>query len=229
MMTLRTPLLVSALSALSLTGCDTTAFLNEAGSEVDEGSFGRPTMINSMAMMDERTATATLGRRFDAEVPTTVNFAFNQATITPEAAAILNRQADWIRQFPEVRFRVYGHTDLVGSNAYNYSLGLRRANAVVAYLASKGISRSRLEALVSYGETRPVIHTQSPEERNRRTVTEVSGFAKGYSGLLNGKYAAVIFREYVDSATRPHPDGSSSGTSAGSVADAVNPANAGGG
>jgi len=202
---LNTALLCTSLAIFPLAGCDQTTFLNEAGAEVDEGGFGNPTMMNGLAMMNEGDATMALARRFESQVQTTVNFEFNRSNITPEAAAILDRQANWIRQFPEVRFRVYGHTDLVGSNAYNYSLGLRRANAVVAYLSSRGISRSRLEALVSYGETRPVIHTTSPEERNRRTVTEVSGFAKGYAGLLNGKYAAVIFREYVDSATRPHP------------------------
>ena len=202
---LKTVLLCTSLAMLPLAGCDQTAFLREAGSEVDEGGFGNPTMINSMAMMDEGGATLALAHRFDSEVQSTITFAFNRSDLSPDAIAVLKRQAAWIRQVPEVRFRVYGHTDLVGSNAYNYALGLRRANAVVAYLASQGISRSRLEALVSYGETRPVITTQSPEERNRRTVTEVSGFAKGYAGLLNGKYAAVIFREYVDSATRIHP------------------------
>ncbi|MEO8241253.1 MAG: OmpA family protein [bacterium] len=190
---------------LTLAGCDQTGFLSEAGSDVDEGGFGRPTMTNTMAMMSSGDATVALGRRFDSEVQTTVNFAFNSSALSSEAKAVLARQANWIRQFPEVRFRVYGHTDLVGSNAYNYSLGLRRANAVVAYLSTQGISRSRLEALVSFGETHPIIHTQAPEERNRRTVTEVSGFTRGSAAMLNGKYAAVIFREYVEGATRVHP------------------------
>ena len=42
---------------------------------------------------------------------------------------ILDQQANFINQFPEVRFAVYGHTGLVGSNGYNYQLGLRRARA----------------------------------------------------------------------------------------------------
>ena len=202
---LRTALIISTLAALTLTACDQTAFLAEAGSEVDEGNFGQPTMINTMAMT-EGDAVLAVGRRFDAEVTSTVNFAFNRAELGAQAMATLDRQAGWIRQFPEVRFRVYGHTDLVGSNAYNYALGLRRARTVVAYLASRGISTTRLEAVVSFGETQPVIHTASPEQRNRRTVTEVSGFANGAAATLNGKYAAVIFREYVEGATRPHPN-----------------------
>jgi hypothetical protein len=80
-------------------------------------------------------------------------------------------------------------------------LGLRRAEAAVLYLTSQGISRSRLEAVVSFGETQPLIVTQGQERRNRRTVTEVSGFVNaGNSTPLNGRYAELIFREYVESA-----------------------------
>ena len=125
------------------------------------------------------------------------------AVLDAEAQEILRRQAHWIKQFPEIRFRVYGHTDLVGSNAYNKSLGQRRANAVVAYLASQGVSRARLEAVASFGETRPLVATEERERRNRRTVTEVSGFVKRHPTLLDGKYANIIYREYVASATRP--------------------------
>ena len=201
---LRHTLLVSTLALLPLAACDQTVFLSEAGSSVDEGGFGQPTMNNTIAMTTGD-ATMLVGRRFENEVKTTVLFAFNRYDLSAEARATLDRQASWIRQFPEVRFRVYGHTDLVGSNRYNYGLGLRRAQAVVAYLASRGISTTRLEAVASFGETQPVINTMSPEQRNRRTVTEVTGFTRGSAALLNGKYAAVIFREYVEGATRPHP------------------------
>lgn len=191
-----TSLLAAATMALVLAACN-----NEAGQNIDEGSFGDPTMINTLAMTGQ--ATAALQARFETEVPTTINFDFNQSVITPTAAAVLVQQAAWIRRYPEVRFRVYGHTDLVGSASYNYSLGLRRANAVVSYLVSQGISRSRLEAVVSLGKTQPVIMTQQPELRNRRTVTEVTGFVKNSSGPLNGKYAAVIWSDYVEGAMQP--------------------------
>lgn len=204
MKSLHSALLISTLALMTLTACSDAAFNSEAGGTVDEGGFGAPTMNNTLAMT-QGDATLLVGQRFENEVQTTVLFAFNRSDLSPEARATLDRQAAWIRQFPEVRFRVYGHTDLVGSNRYNYGLGLRRAQTVVAYLVSRGISRSRLEAVSSFGETRPVINTMSPEQRNRRTVTEVTGFTRGSAALLNGKYAAVIFREYVEGATRPHP------------------------
>ena len=170
--TLRTTILLTSLAILPLAGCDTKAFLGEAGGEVDEGGFGNPTMMNGLAMT-EGDATVAIAHRFDAEVDSTVTFAFNRSDLSAAAMATLDRQASWIRQFPEVRFRVYGHTDLVGSNAYNYSLGLRRARAVVAYLASHGISTTRLEAVVSFGETQPVIHTTHPSiTTHARPATE---------------------------------------------------------
>ena len=99
-----------------------------------------------------------------------------------------------------MRFRVFGHTDAVGSQGYNRGLGQRRANAAVRYLVSRGISRSRLEAVVSFGETQPVIVTEERERKNRRTVTEVSGFVRSHPVIIDGKYAEVIYREYIASA-----------------------------
>jgi peptidoglycan-associated lipoprotein len=196
-------LLLLSVSLVTLAACE-NSLNQEVGSGIDNGTFGNATMNNTLLQSGELSATSALADRFASEVPSTITFEFNSATLTAEARAILDKQANWIRQFPEIRFRVYGHTDLVGSDGYNKALGLRRAQAVVAYFATKGISRSRLEAVASYGETQPVVATQEPEMRNRRTVTEVRGFVNGHPALLNGKYAEVIFREYVESATRPH-------------------------
>ncbi len=200
------PKLLAASALLALTACGetSTSWDRELGSEVDKGQFGNATMNNTLIQTGEMSYTVALAERFAAEVPDTINFAFNSAELSDEARAVLQKQANFIRQFPEVRFRVFGHTDKVGSNGYNQRLGLRRAQAAVAYLTSLGISRSRLEAVVSYGETRPIIATNEAEVRNRRTVTEVSGFVKSHPLVLNGKYAAIIWREYVTSAVRPH-------------------------
>ncbi|MEL6451767.1 MAG: OmpA family protein [Pseudomonadota bacterium] len=180
-----------------------TQFYREAGALVDTGQFGNATANNTLIMTGERQYTFDLANRFASEVITTVNFAFNSAQLDAGARDALRQQAHWIRQFPEIRFRVYGHTDAVGSSGYNKRLGLARANAVVHYLTSQGISSSRLEAVASFGETQPLIVTQGRERRNRRTVTEVSGFVKSHPTVLDGKYAQIIYRDYVASGTAP--------------------------
>lgn len=196
--------LLATSALLALVACtETSSWDRESGSEVDKGEFGNATMNNTLIQSGELEYTVALAERFAAEVPDTITFEFDSAVLTPEAMEILKKQANFIKQFPEVRFKVFGHTDLVGSAGYNQRLGLRRAQAAVAYLTSMGISKSRLEAVVSYGKTRPLIQTDQPEERNRRTVTEVSGFVKSHPLILNGKYAEVIWREYLGSGVRP--------------------------
>jgi peptidoglycan-associated lipoprotein len=216
-MTMMLPKLLAATALLALTACgeSSVSWDKELGSEVDKGQFGNATMNNTLIQTGELSYTVALAERFAAEVPDTINFAFNSAELSAEAQEILRRQANFIKQFPEVRFRVFGHADKVGSNAYNQRLGLRRAQAAVAYLTSLGISRSRLEAVVSYGETRPLIQTNQAEVQNRRTVTEVSGFVKSHPLVLNGKYAAIIWRDYVNSAVRPHVGEAATGESSG--------------
>lgn len=200
--------LILALSALALSsGCSQTdtlfpAFNREAGSSVNTGDFGNATQNNTLIQSGDQGYTVMLARRFAAEVPNTVNFAFNSPRLDGRAQNTLRRQADWIKQFPEVRFKVFGYADAVGTNAYNYRLGLRRANAAVRFLVSEGISRRRLQAVVSYGETRPIIDTPNQERANRRAVTEVSGFVQSNRLVLNGKYAEIVFRDYVTSATQ---------------------------
>lgn len=197
---------VAGLGLAVLAGCSSSnvdpvfgSFWREAGSLADTGDFGNATMNNHQYMTGEKNYVYDLSQRFSSEVMTTVNFAFNSASLDTGAQETLRVQANWIRQFPEVRFRVYGHTDKVGSDSYNKSLGLKRAHTVVNYLVAQGIDRSRLEAVVSYGETQPLIVTEGKERRNRRTVTEVSGFVAGHPTVLEGKYAEVIYREYVRS------------------------------
>lgn len=197
--------LLIAASLLALAACDPNTADLPAGQALEDGTFGNATMNNVLIQSGQKSYVHSLAERFAAEVPSTITFEFDSAHLDAAARATLDRQAHWIRQFPEVRFSVYGHTDLVGSAAYNHQLGMRRANAVVGYLVSRGVNRARLDAKVSLGQSQPLIVTSGPERRNRRTVTEVSGFVQRHPTVLNGRYALIIQREYVASATRPVP------------------------
>ncbi|WP_299924587.1 OmpA family protein [uncultured Pelagimonas sp.] len=200
---IRTTITGIAIS-FALAGCGSEpvagAFHREAGSLIDTGHFGNATMNNTQIQNGEKQYVYDLSQRFASEVMTTVNFAFNSSQLDAGAIDTLREQARWIRQFPEVRFKVYGHTDKVGGDGFNKSLGMNRARAVVNYLVSQGIDRNRLEAVVSFGESQPLIVTEGRERRNRRTVTEVSGFVGRHPTVMDGKYAEVVFREYVRSA-----------------------------
>lgn len=142
----------------------------------------------------------TLQSRFVREVPTMVLFPFDSAALDAAARYSLDQQASWMRRFPELGFRVYGHADAVGPSPYNEALGRRRAEAVVAYLALRGVSPSRLRALVSFGERRPLVPGAGREVLNRRAVTEVAVFVARHPTVLDGRYAEIVRRGYEASA-----------------------------
>ncbi|KMW59521.1 Outer membrane lipoprotein precursor, OmpA family [Candidatus Rhodobacter oscarellae] len=207
-MGLRKVTLFAAVGLATLAACGNNEnWHKEAGSfYTSRGSFGEATALNIAYQTGERSFVVDLNNRFSQEVLTTVNFAFNSAQLDEAARDILRVQAQWIKQFPEIRFKVYGHTDAVGSRGYNKQLGKRRAHAVVNFLTTQGIHRSRLVAAISFGEDQPLIVTQGRERLNRRTVTEVTGFMSNNPATLDGKYAEIIMREYIESATEQPPN-----------------------
>lgn len=110
---------------------------------------------------------------FEAEQTTLVlegvNFAVNRAVLTDSSHAILDRVAASLRDLPDVRVEVGGHTDSTGGRALNQRLSQARAEAVRDYLISKGVAADRLEAR-GYGPDEPVATNRTAEGRaqNRR-------------------------------------------------------------
>ena len=104
-----------------------------------------------------------------------VFFAFDRSDITPESQQILERQADWLRRYPNVTVTIEGHCDERGTREYNLALGERRAQAVKNVLVALGIPASRLST-ISYGKERPAVVGSSEEAyaQNRRAVTTVN-------------------------------------------------------
>lgn len=199
--------LCASVAAVALSACDnemgTSTFDATAGHQITSG-FGAAT-ANNVAMQNiqlQREMANNLTRIFASQVPATINFAFNSAQLDASAQTALRRQAAWIKAHPAITFRVFGHTDKVGGNAYNQRLGARRARAAVNYLISLGVDRKKIEAVVSYGETRPLVLTQGESLQNRRTVTEVKGFFNPHgAGPLDGKFAVNIYKEYTGTTT----------------------------
>ena len=109
----------------------------------------------------------------DRKAFSTVHFDFDRDFLDGTAKTKLHRQAAFIKKYPGVRFAVTGHTDKVGNTRYNEALGMRRAKRVVAYLVSLGVDRRQLQAMVSFGEDRPVVNVEDRERRNRRVTTTV--------------------------------------------------------
>ena len=76
------------------------------------------------------------------------------------------RLASWMLAHPEVRVRVEGHTDNVGSTSSNQTLSLERAEAVRVFLEAKGVDASRVDVL-GLGDTMPVADNTTERGRSR--------------------------------------------------------------
>ncbi len=92
---------------------------------------------------------------FRVSVGDRIFYGYDRFDLTPEARSVLERQAAWLRQYPNVRILVAGNCDERGTREYNLALGARRAAAARDFLVSLGVAGNRMET-VSYGKERPL-------------------------------------------------------------------------
>lgn len=109
----------------------------------------------------------------------TVNFDFNSATLTSTAKANLDKLITVLKNNPDTNINIYGYTDSVGSDSYNLTLSGKRADAVKAYLTSKGVASSRLFTQ-GMGEANPVASndTDAGRAKNRRVEFAITANEK---------------------------------------------------
>ncbi|KAF1709400.1 hypothetical protein CSC70_11400 [Pseudoxanthomonas kalamensis DSM 18571] len=103
-----------------------------------------------------------------------VNFDFDKSTLRPDAVAILGEAVEILKRYPDLRVEVAGHTDSIGTEAYNQGLSQRRADVVYKYLTDNGIDASRLVGPTGFGESRPIDSNSTKEGRARNRRTELN-------------------------------------------------------
>ena len=98
-----------------------------------------------------------------------LNFDFDKSNVKPEYYDLLNNIKEFVEQ-NNYEITIVGHTDSIGSNAYNFKLSRRRAEAVKAKLIEFGLPEDRIVGIEAKGEEYPVATNETPEGRlqNRR-------------------------------------------------------------
>ena len=118
-------------------------------------------------------------------IPSGVNFAYNSATVEPRFQQTLDKVAGVLSdpQNNRTYIDVYGHTDSIGSDAYNQNLSERRAAAVALYLESRGVLAARV-ATRGFGKTQPIASNETEEGRaqNRRVEIKIVPIAQSDIG-----------------------------------------------
>ena len=152
----RNPVMIAFIAGLALAGC------------------AKKPIPNTAADLGLGAGAATPGspQDFTVNVGDRIYFDTDSSSIRADAQATLQRQAQWLNQYQKYTFTVEGHADERGTREYNIALGARRAAVTRDYLASLGVSPSRMRT-VSYGKERPVAVCDNAScwNQNRRAVT----------------------------------------------------------
>ena len=111
----------------------------------------------------------TQDNQLKVNVPSDISFDVGRADIKPELRSVLDSFANGLKDDPNTRIRIVGHTDNTGSDAINDPLSLQRARSVKNYLEDRGIADSRIEA-EGRGEHEPIADnsTAAGRAKNRR-------------------------------------------------------------
>ncbi len=154
----------------------------QAMTAVANGDYERARSLLEQAMRDypgtecaNRAGTLAEGVGAAMTINERVHFEFDRSNITNEAAAILQRKAEVLRNYPNLKVTIAGHCDERGSLEYNQALGQRRAESAKRYLVNLGLPASMFST-VSYGEERPIAQgsNESAWAQNRRDEFNVT-------------------------------------------------------
>nr|WP_298687966.1 peptidoglycan-associated lipoprotein Pal [uncultured Dongia sp.] len=163
-------LMMAAVAMLGLAACESDASKMAATADPAPTNNLAPTdpgNVNSQALNPDDV--------FQHDVGNTVLFATDAYDLAPDAQTVLQRQAQWLMQYPARTATIQGHADERGTREYNLALGERRAESVRAYLVALGIDATRLQT-VTYGKEQPLCGeaTDSCWQGNRRGVTALN-------------------------------------------------------
>lgn len=151
-------LLVFSLPALAVQALTTTQ-MRENSIRINALELKNVDILNSEApkemaiVLDERS----------------LNFDFDKSNVKPEYYDLLNNIKEFVEQ-NNYEITIVGHTDSIGSNAYNFKLSRRRAENVKAKLLEFGLTEDRIVGIEAMGEEQPIATNETKEGRaqNRR-------------------------------------------------------------
>ena len=117
-----------------------------------------------------------VGEGIAVSFPSGILFPFNSTDILPAGRDNLRQLASSLDKYPNSDILIVGHTDSVGTDAYNQDLSQRRALAASAYLQSLGVPASRLQTQ-GRGETEPIASNDTDDGRQRNRRVEIAIYA----------------------------------------------------
>lgn len=180
--------LMIAVIPLVLTACSSKKDLGDSDGVI----IGQPADLNQGTIVDDGTygdgygTGASVGGVDSSIIPGTqsdlaaqagsdlIYFETNQHDLTSQARSIIEGQARWMNNYPNLSVTIEGHADERGTREYNIALGDRRSNAVKNYMVAVGVDPRRVNT-ISYGKEQPMVVGADGTSwaQNRRARTRV--------------------------------------------------------
>ncbi len=140
---------------------------------LNHGEIYTLTIVEKKGMEQDITANTMLDTlNKDGFIALYINFDTNKATIKPESKPIVDQIVKMLKENPDLKVSIEGHTDSTGTPAKNKTLSQERAQSVVDTLTASGIDKKRLSA-VGWGQEKPVADNRSEEGKAKNRRVEI--------------------------------------------------------
>ena len=177
-------LMISVSFLIILTGCSSVDKqpLKELVIEETENEFvmedidvSKKTLEEIIVFNEKGVTIRREGNNLVLSMPELVLFDFNKYEVKNKVKGSLNALAKALEENPDIRIKIDGYTDFIGSEGYNLELSVKRADAIKDYLANRGVKLSNI-SIEGYGKQNPIASNQTEKGRakNRRVEFIIS-------------------------------------------------------
>lgn len=176
-------ILLSVLVVLALTGCTSAEkpmkemVITETENQfvMEDIDVSKKTLEELIVFNEEGVTIRKEGNNLVLSMPELVLFDFNKYEVKNKVKGSLNTLAKALEENPDIRIKIDGYTDFIGSEGYNLDLSVKRANSIKNYLVNRGVNSSNI-SIEGYGKQNPIANnaTAAGRAKNRRVEFIIS-------------------------------------------------------
>ena len=176
-------ILLSAAAIIALTGCTSAEkpmkemVITETENQfvMEDIDVSKKTLEELIVFNEEGVTIRKEGNNLVLSMPELVLFDFNKYEVKNKVKGSLNTLAKALEENPDIRIKIDGYTDFIGSEGYNLELSVKRAKAIKNYLVDRGVKSSNI-SIEGYGKQNPIANnaTAAGRAKNRRVEFIIS-------------------------------------------------------
>lgn len=176
-------ILLSAVAIIALTGCTSAEkpmkemVITETENQfvMEDIDVSKKTLEELIVFNEEGVTIRKEGNNLVLSMPELVLFDFNKYEVKNKVKGSLNILSKALEENPDIRIKIDGYTDFIGSEGYNLELSVKRAKAIKNYLVDRGVKSSNI-SIEGYGKQNPIANnaTAAGRAKNRRVEFIIS-------------------------------------------------------